>query len=187
MILEKCELWYPCLDPKRPNKKFDKENPSWEVQIRTTDKKQRKEWEEANLNVHTIVPEDDDVNDGKPFFLVYLKKRITRKDGLPALPVEVLDAKLEPVDPNSIGNGSIADVRLYQYSYPTPAGGTKTSSILLGLQLLKHKLYVPVKRQEFTKRAEDTEVCQDFPAGTEDDLDPDTAPTEGFKKKDVPF
>ena len=34
-ILKNCELWFAKLDPKRPNRKFNPENPTWEIQLRT--------------------------------------------------------------------------------------------------------------------------------------------------------
>ena len=49
-ILKNVELFYPRLDPKKPNSKFNKENPTWEVQIRTRDKKVKAEWVKLNLS-----------------------------------------------------------------------------------------------------------------------------------------
>ena len=43
VLLKDVELWYTKLDPRYPNARFNKQNPTWECQIRTTDKDQKKE------------------------------------------------------------------------------------------------------------------------------------------------
>jgi len=163
-ILENCTLFYARLDPKRPNRKFDKENPTWEVQIRTSDKAQKKEWEKLHLPVKAIVPDD-----GEPYFRVNLKKRSKKeeiKEGekvlIPTAPVEVVDSDLETMDPRYIGNGSIGDVRIWQYEYPKTGGGTGVASILTGLQITKYIEYIPEGFEDsFEKKAEKTEVIKD--------------------------
>ena len=49
-ILKNAELFFAKLDPKRPNDRFDKENPTWEVQARTRSKAQAKEWKDLHLS-----------------------------------------------------------------------------------------------------------------------------------------
>ena len=56
-ILKNVELFFAKLDPKKPNATFDVNNPTWEVQIRTRDKKVAKQWKDLNINVKT---DDDD-------------------------------------------------------------------------------------------------------------------------------
>jgi hypothetical protein len=51
IILSNVELFFAKLDPANPNSRFDKENPTWEVQIRTKDKAVAKSWKEQNLRV----------------------------------------------------------------------------------------------------------------------------------------
>jgi hypothetical protein len=146
-ILHDCEIWFAKVDPKRPNSRFNKLNPTWEVQIRTTSKEKKKEWLALNLAVKDVVPED-----GPPYFRVNLRKKSIKVDGDEASPVNVVDGKLRPVEPNSIGNGSIGNVRIFQYEYQKPDGSTGIVSVLMGLQLTKHVVYTPKPRDdEFTE------------------------------------
>jgi hypothetical protein len=164
-ILRNCELWFAKLDPKRPNNKFNKKNPTWEVQIRTYDKAQKKEWEALNLPIKAIVPDE-----GQPYFRVNLRKKSIKVDGDASSPVRVVDGSLNDVDPNSIGNGSIGNVRIFQYTYPRPDGTEGIVSVLMGIQLTKHIVYVPKPRgDDFGE--EDTEVIipEDVEFDAEDD------------------
>ena len=111
-ILKNVELFYPRLDPKKPNSKFNKEQPTWEVQIRTRDKAVKNEWAALNLKPKTV--EDDD---GKVFYSVTLRKKSKKKDGEVNQPVKVIDGGLNDINPMSIGNGSIGNIRIFQYEY----------------------------------------------------------------------
>jgi hypothetical protein len=135
-IIKNAELWYTKLDPKRPNARFDKNNPSWEAQIRTTSKEQKKEWEELGLRVSAVIPDEDDA---KPFYKVNLRKRKYRADGTEGEAPDVVDGNLQPVDPNTIGNGSIGNIRIYQYE--SKQDSTKLVSVLMRIQLVKHIVY----------------------------------------------
>ena len=73
-ILKNVELFWAQLDPKRPNSKFNKEQPTWDVQIRTRDKKVKAEWVALNLKPKTV--EDDD----GVFYSVTLRKKAKKKD-----------------------------------------------------------------------------------------------------------
>jgi len=42
-IINNASIWFAKLDPKRPNNKFNKTNPTWECQIRTESKEVKKE------------------------------------------------------------------------------------------------------------------------------------------------
>jgi hypothetical protein len=165
MIFENCELWYAKLDPERPNSRFNKENPLWELQIRTKSKEQKKEWIKNNLIVKDIVPDE-----GEPYFRVNLRKKSITKKGKEASPVDVIDGKLKPVDPNSIGNGSIGNVRVYQYEYPKADGSRGIVSVLMGIQLTKHIKYIPKPRDSGFDETE-TEV-----------VDPDEEDEETFEE-----
>jgi hypothetical protein len=146
MILENIEIWYPKLDPRRPSARFNKDNPQWEIQGRTRDKDQKNEWEASGLSVKAILPDD-----GDPYWRINLKKPSIRRSGEPAEPVRVVDGNLNPIDPTTIGNGSIANIRLYQYEYPRQTGGMGTASILMAVQLTEHILYTPPPREDFGK------------------------------------
>jgi hypothetical protein len=135
-IFKDCELWFAKLDPKRPNSKFNKKQPTWEIQIRTTDKAKKKEWEAGNLSVKAIVPDE-----GEPYFRVNLRKKSIKADGDAAGPVNVVNGHLDAIDPNTIGNGSIGHVRVYQYEYEKETGGKGIANVLMGIQLTKHIVY----------------------------------------------
>jgi hypothetical protein len=135
MILKNVELHWVKLDPKRPNTTFDKDG-KWEVQIRTRNKAQAKEWKDANLKV-TPVEDDDGV-----YYRAMLKKSAKKKDGEANAPVKVVNGSLEELNPNTIGNGSIANVRLFQYEYEVgPKKGI--ASMLMAVQVTTLNEYVP--------------------------------------------
>jgi hypothetical protein len=170
-ILKNCELWYPRLHPKYPNAKYNKDNPTWEVQIRTRSKVQKKEWLEQNLRVVDIVPEE-----GEPYFLVRLKKRTKNKKGELTKPPEVVNGARQPIEPMSIANGSVGNVRIFQY--PSKSGDKDViATMFTGIQVTKHIVYKgkPFEKEEFGE--EETEVVS-----SPDDDDPpfeDEPPPEG--------
>lgn len=165
-ILKNVELFYPRLDPKKPNAKFNKEQPTWEVQIRTRDKKVKAEWVALNLKPKTV--EDDD---GKVFYSVTLRKKSKKKDGEPNQPVKVIDGGLNDINPMSIGNGSVANVRIFQYEYGDEG---KIASMLMAVQITKLNEYIPKASDDEFEMTE-TEIIR--VADSEgDDIDEDDNP-----------
>jgi len=164
MIIRDAELYFAKLDPERPSAKFNKTNPTWELQLRTSDKDIKAEWMAAGLPVRPVVP---DV--GEPYFRVNLRKRSIKEDGSPASPVDVVNAQMEQIDAATIGNGSIGNVRIFQYEYPRDGGGVGIANVLMGVQVLKHLVF------RFKKRTEDFEVC-----GETEVFDPENS-------DDIPF
>jgi hypothetical protein len=158
--IKNAEIWYAKVDPKRPNRKFNKKNPTWEIQIRTTDKNVKKRWDEMHLPVKRIVPEDDDGNPtGDPYWRVNLRKRTIKSDGEAAAPVEVCYGDMSPVDPGTIGNGSLGNVRIYQYEFDND-GEKGIASVLMGIQLTKHIRYTPKNRDDDFEETE-TEIVEE--------------------------
>lgn len=171
-IIKNCPIYYVRCDPKHPNASYSKTNPTWEVQLRTSDPAQKEEWIAANLNVRLMKYKDDakdadgeDIggmpildDNGKRQWRVNLKKRSKAKDGSPAAPVKVVAGSLEDMNPNTVGNGSIANVRVFQYTFPDKVDGTtKTASILMAIQLRKHVVYVPKSHDDmFEEEGMDT-------------------------------
>lgn len=140
-ILKNVELFFAKLDPKRPNATFNKENPTWELQIRTRDKAQAKEWKELKLNVK---PDEDD--DGV-YYKANLKKKSKKRDGSDQNPVQLVDGGLNAIDPNRLGNGSVGNVRIYQYDYEV--GGRKgVASMLMAVQVTELRQYDPKPRED---------------------------------------
>jgi hypothetical protein len=152
-LIKKAEIHYARLDPKRPNARYNADNPTWELQLRTTDPAQAKEWTDLGLNVAPLAKGKKAVDeagvsvagelildkDGKKQWRVNLQRRSKKRDGEPQTPVVVVNGHLEPVDPNTIGDGSIANVTVFQY--PGKKDPTATVSMLSQVQLLKHKVY----------------------------------------------
>jgi hypothetical protein len=151
-IVKDCELWFCKLDPKRPNNKFNRANPTWECQIRTTDKAVKKLWEELELPVKAVVPDE-----GPPYFRVNLRKKSIKEDKGAASPIKVINGKLDEIDPNTIGNGSVGNLRIFQYEYPKKDGGKGLASVLMGIQVTKHIVYKPKPRgDEFDETETET-------------------------------
>lgn len=169
-ILKKCELWFVKANPKRPNAKFNKANPTWEVQLRTTSKEQKKAWENAKMGVKAVVP---DAEGEAPYFRVNLRKKSLKEGGEPSSFVEVIDGNRKPIDPDTIGNGSIGNIRVFQYEYKKEGGGTGVANVLMGIQVTKHIVYVPKPRSDDFED-EENEVVE--PAAHDgDDTDEESA------------
>lgn len=160
-IIKNVELWYPRLDPQRPNARFNKDRPTWEVQIRTSDKKVKAEWTKLNLKPKTV-----DADDGI-FYSVTLRKKSKKADGSPNDPVRVVNGSLEPIDPRSIGNGSVGNIRVFQYEY---GEDKKIANMLMSIQVTKLKEYVPKPSDDEFEMTE-TEVISvsDLNGGDDDD------------------
>lgn len=177
-LLKNCEIWHLRADPKRPNPKFNPENPTWECQIRTTDKAQAKEWEAVGLSVKPVIPEE-----GKPYWRVNLKKKSIKADGEPASPVQIINGRGADVDPLTVGNASVANIRLYEYEYVKKATKEKGKAfVFMGLQLTKHIVYkAPVRTDDFDEV--ETEVIDNTDSdSTHDD---DATPSGEPKKADT--
>jgi hypothetical protein len=177
MILSNVPIHYCKLHPKKPNATFDKENPTWECQIRTTSRETKEEWEKLNLNVKLI-----DAKEGM-YWRVNLKKRTIKRDGTKASPVVIKDRQLreDTIDPDTIGHGSIANVRIFQYPYKKKAGGDGIASVLMGIQITKLIKYVPKPRDDdFEAEEGETEVIGGEDAGFEPMTDDETKEADVF-------
>jgi hypothetical protein len=172
IILSNVELFFAKLDPANPNSRFDKENPTWEVQIRTKDKAVAKSWKDQNLRV------TPDENDDGVFYRSNLKKKSKKRDGSDMAAVNVVAGDLSPVDPSTIGNGSIANLSVFQYDYNV-SGKEGIASMLMGVQITTLNEYKPAPKQggfaptEFkvNKVADNQEVDADMLGGDDDDMD----------------
>jgi hypothetical protein len=169
-LLTDCEIWFLRANPLKPNSKFDKENPTWECQIRTTSKAQNKLWKEMNLNSKAVVPDD-----GDPYFRVNLKKSSIKKDGTAAEPVKVVNGALETLDPDTVGNGSVGNIRIFQYEYPKKEGGTGIATILMGIQITTHIEFERKPREDEFEMTDTTVIPVDN--GGDDDFKVKAKPT----------
>ncbi len=172
IILSNVELYFAKLDPATPNSRFDKDNPTWEVQIRTKDKAVAKEWKDNNLRV------TPDENDEGVFYRANLKKKSKKRDGSDMAPVNVVAGDLSPVNPSTIGNGSIANLSVFQYDYKV-SGKEGIASMLMGVQITTLNEYTPRPKEggfaptEFkvNKLADNQEVDTDMISDEIDELD----------------
>ena len=89
----------------------------------------------------------DEDKEGNTFYKVNLKKKSKKRDGTPVDPVKVVDGQLNDIDPNTMGNGSIGNVRIYQYDYDV-GGNTGIASMLMAVQVTKLIKYEPKPRDD---------------------------------------
>lgn len=170
-LLKNCEIWYLKATPSKPNAKFTPDNPTWDIQIRTSSRETKKEWEALKLAVKAIVPDE-----GAPYYRVNMKRKSIKADGTKASPPDIVNGNLDPVDPETVGHGSIGNVRIFQYTYDKPKPGT--ASVFMGLQLTKHIVRIAEARDDDFGKT-DTEVVsqatKELPGGDEagDESGPD--------------
>ncbi len=170
-IIRDCEIWFAKLDPKRPNAKYNKKNPTWECQIRTTSKEVKKSWEAMNLSVKAVLPDE-----GAPYYRVNLRKKSIKEDGEAAGPVKVVNGGLEDIDPNTIGNGSIGNIRIFQYEYPKDDKTKGIASVLMGIQITKHIVYKAKARDDDFDMTETETVDNANMSADNEDFDENPAP-----------
>jgi len=103
-VIKNVEIYWAKLDPSNPVDPFGTGSPVWEVQMRTADKKVAKAWEDKGLAIREL--EDEGV------WACNVKKKAKTQKGDDLTPVRVVDNKLQPVDPVTIGNGSVGNVQL---------------------------------------------------------------------------
>ena len=145
MLISNVQVFFARLHPSHPNGTFNPARPTWELQIRTEDAKQAAEWTKAGLGVKPVIPEE-----GAPFWRVNLRKHSVKSDGTSADPVKVVDGKLRAISPDvGIGNGSVANIRVYQYEYEDKVSKKKkVGNVLMAVQLTKLIPYVPKPRDD---------------------------------------
>lgn len=175
-IIANAEIWFTKLNPKRPNAAYNKENPTWELQIRTDNVDVKKSWEELKLKPKLIVGKEGSENEGEPIlkdgkkqWRVNLRKKSIDKDGNPAKPVKVVDGSLNDIDPDTIGNGSIGNIRIFQYEYKAK-DKEGTASMPTAIQLTKHIVYVREARDDDFSMT-DTERVVPPPKDTDEESD----------------
>jgi hypothetical protein len=151
ILIKNCEIWYARLSPTHPNKEKDGTE-NWKIIIRTDDIAVKKDWVSKNLKIKTRV--DDDT--GKAYFTVTLRKKVwkQKENGSPGSPdyllrnkpVVVVNGLLQPIKEDTIGNGSIGNIQVWQYEHPIKDKlgniiGNGIASMLMKIQLLKHIVY----------------------------------------------
>ena len=156
-LITHAPIYFARLDPARPNERYDKENPKWEVQMRTSDYAQVEELRDLGIKMRMIVHKEGAPQEGEPVLndagekqwrFNFKKGSIKgpKQGGGPADPPTVVDGDLNPIDPTTIGNGTIANLDVFQYGY----GEGKTACVLMGVQITK-LMYYKQKVQGFAK------------------------------------
>ena len=153
VIVKDVELHWAKLDaPVDPFKTGEK---VWEVQIRTDQENVAKSWaKEYFINAK---------KDDEGFWKANLKrKELNRKGETNAAPV-VLGRNNQPMSAVGIGNGSIGDIKLFQYPYDV-AGRKGVSSMLSAVRIKDLKEYTPSSEVDFDviEGAEGAEAQADF-------------------------
>jgi len=109
--------------------------------MRTSDKAQKEEWAKAGIKVTAV---RDDEEGPIKYWRANLRKKSIKSDGEKADPPKVINGKMQPVEPNTIGNGSKGNVRIFQYDYKDNDTGVEGKAcVLMGVQLTTHILYTP--------------------------------------------
>ena len=152
--------WVKC-DPDNPAPAFEESGrPKWEIQIRTTSAAQNKEWRDAGIA--TKVKEDEGTGE-RLYWFATLRKPAIKADGTPAKPVKFVDGNLDNVDPNTVGNGSRCNIRVFSVPYEIKSKGkvTKsgTSNMPTDVQVLLHKVYTPTAAGPAFEKATTTRVA----------------------------
>ena len=106
----------------------------WEVQMYTTDEAKATEW----LDLGLPVKESNDE------FTVNLYQNSVSSSGKPMRKPAVVDQEAkDTIDPATIGNGSLAHIRFYQYAY-NRGGRSGVASRLSGVMIQELVEYTPV-------------------------------------------
>lgn len=138
-ILSNVELHWCKLD--KPVSPFGTEQYEISVQV---PKKRASELE--TYGKPKAVKDKDGKDTGK--VSINLKKKALKKDGTDAAKVRVVDTKKNPIDPKTIGNGSVGNVMLFLQDYQIKAPNGKvtkegTSVMLVAVQVTDLVKYEP--------------------------------------------
>jgi hypothetical protein len=160
LILKNVPLYYARLD--KPNAKFDKTNPKWEVQFQTEDADQAAEWKEAGLKPKFAEPKEAG---GKPYYKVTVRRSSIKQSGELHEPPKVIDGRLQQIAANSVGNGSIGNVKLWEYEGIDNVTKKPTKRFtLMAVQIIHHKVYIPSDHND-EDDFEEAETTIELPEG----------------------
>lgn len=149
-ILKNVEVRFAQLNPEKPNTKIKKTG-RWSIQIFTRSRDQAKEWRDLNIKVK--MNEDD----SGVFYTANIARNVVKTDGTKAEAPKVVNGNLVGIDPNTIGNGSICNIRIFQYEY-TFEGEKGIATVLMAVQVIKHIVYhrKPGAMEDFEETATET-------------------------------
>lgn len=198
-MLKKVTLYFAHLDKphKPPFGGKDAIKLRWDVQIRTSDPAQRKEWLDMGIVAKLMKepemmrdPEDpkgqkiDNPNagenildaDGNKQWKYSLTRFLHKKDGSENEPPKVQDGGLDDIDPSTVGDGSIANISIFQYDNVNKDGTPGKGTIMKNLQIIKL-----VKRKPFEGSSEDEFETTETEVVEEEDDGEDETPVVASK------
>jgi hypothetical protein len=162
-ILKNVEIYWTKLDPEKPAVNvFDATKPKqWGLQIQTKDKDVRKAWIAEGVTVKTHRKDKEDDESEIMYYSANFNKNAVNPEGKKNPPVQVVDAKNRDfLDVNTIGNGSVANLRLLPRDFKTKDGKDKIAFTLMAVQLLKLKKYEYTETEAFDEQEEDMEIIE---------------------------
>jgi len=162
-ILKNVEGWWFKLDPNKPDK-YDPAKPTWNFQARTTSKEQANEWRANHLTVKAVREDPTDEESKILYWKAQIGKKTKNQDGKDAAPVSIVSSKGD-VDPNTLGNGSIVNIRLFQYEYEFQ-GKKGIANSLQSIQLVKHIVYTAQPGEDFEDEVETETVVPEVTSDT---------------------
>jgi len=133
-VVKNAEVFWLHMDPADPD--TYKEDIFWSVTVRTSDSAVKKQWEAQGLNPALKQDDDDNV-----YYQCTFRRNTVNSKGKDSKCPPCVNGKLRNVDPNSIGNGSICNINLFMRPNRETTG--KWVAVLMGLQVVEHKVYVP--------------------------------------------
>lgn len=166
-IFKNVLIRYARLDPAKPNHKFDKPDNKggrWELQMVTYDKNQKDAWAKEGLRAK--IQEEAD----KIAYVVTIDRKVINGKGEVCEGIQVVDAAKKPLDPKFIGNDSIANIRTFPYDYETDAGKKGVKHVLMGVQILHLKKYVPKPTEDFNTEGETSIELPDTDFGDDEEI-----------------
>ena len=168
-ILKGATLYFVRMDPRKPKLNYNEDGYEWELQVRAPDKKTAEMWEsEFHVNVKY---DQEDSKSGDIWHGANInRKAYSIEDGKEASfecpeAFIVQDQVARPVDPNTIGNGSIGDVKIQMRTWSNKKkSGTTTD--LLGVLVRELVEYTQVADPDWDLSG-DTTVTKAEPADDE--------------------
>lgn len=145
-IIRNVEFYWAKLD--KPVDPFETGVFQWELQIRTDDEDKSKELADKYYLKMKKVEGDDKYKDGKTYWMSNLKRKSVNKNGDPMEPPVVVNGNKQTIESNSIGNGSVGNVMLFQYPYDV-AGRKGVASQLSRVQVTDLVPYAPSSSTDF--------------------------------------
>ena len=188
-IIKNCELWYVRLNT--PDASLGR--PRWSLQLRTNNPAQMQEWRDEHLNVRLLTYPAGHDREGEPMldeggarvWKVNLGRNTEKADGTANPKVEVVNGALQPINPDTVGHGSIGNVRIFQYEYvDRTKKEKKIASVLMGLQVTHHIVYEGLSDREEFEAVPFTTVSVD---GDAEDPEAVTSARGGKKRSEDGF